>query len=288
MNPRAATLVPSEEVAQSPHGPLQNLVWQGEGPPLILVHGITYGPHCWAALARELGQGFHLVAPALRGHGDSAPAVPYPRMRDFVRDLRFVLRSLGLRDVAIVGHSLGASVALDYAASYPQDVRSLVLIEPPLPPYGDNARGGWAWRRGWMEAIGNRRMGWDSREEALERLLRSPVYQAWDREALDAFLDGETRPQPEGGLQWKWSKEQVLGFLEHERGRRLWALMPRVTASTMVVRAEGSPFFTEKIAQRATNAIHRARLQTFDCGHEVPMERPQVLAQILREFLSGQ
>jgi pimeloyl-ACP methyl ester carboxylesterase len=288
MSSNSSFLMPLEHHVDTPRGRLQFNVWEGNSDPTIFVHGITYGPTVWTAVARELGQGFHLVAPALRGHGDSSPGIPYPRMQDFVWDLRFLVRHLKFRKFSLVGHSLGASVALAYAAKHPKEISKLVLMEPSLPPYGDNTRAGWAWRRGWMTSIRNRPMEWNSRTEALERLLRIPIYQAWDQETLNAFLDGETRLVPSGKLEWKWSKEQVLGFLQHEQGWRLWDMMPMIPMPTLIIRAERTPFFTKKIAEATQARIPKASLQSFDCGHEIPMELPFVLADTLKQFLFDQ
>src|SRR3989442_6782704 len=79
----------------------------------------------------------HLIAPDLRGHGDSAWAVGSTySMIDYVLDLAALLKTLDLFPITIIGHSLGARVALQYAGIYPDRVARLVAIEGLGPPAG--------------------------------------------------------------------------------------------------------------------------------------------------------
>jgi len=105
--------------------------WGNEAaPPLILVHGGL--DHCrnWDAIARALQPHFHVVAPDLRGHGDSewARGSSYS-LADHVYDLARLVRFAGLQDAAIVGHSMGGMVALAYAGTYPAQVSRLGVLD---------------------------------------------------------------------------------------------------------------------------------------------------------------
>ena len=105
-------------------------------PPLLLVHGSRDHCRSWDWTARGLAQEWHVIAPDLRGHGDSdwSPDGTYS-MSAFVYDLAQLLHQLELHPVTIVGHSLGGSVSLRYTGLYPEAVRKLVAIEGlGLPP----------------------------------------------------------------------------------------------------------------------------------------------------------
>ncbi|WP_397419435.1 alpha/beta fold hydrolase [Phenylobacterium sp.] len=99
-------------------------------PPLILVHGGR--DHCrnWDWVAQELRRDYHIIAPDLRGHGDSAysPSGDYS-MSAFVYDLAQLIHQKGFPTVRIVAHSLGGSIALRYAGAFPETVTRLVAIE---------------------------------------------------------------------------------------------------------------------------------------------------------------
>jgi pimeloyl-ACP methyl ester carboxylesterase len=105
--------------------------WGNAGaPPLILVHGGQ--DHCrnWDWVATDLRRDFHIIAPDLRGHGDSAfsPSGDYSMMA-FVYDLAQLVHQLALGPVRMIAHSLGGAIALRYAGVLPDTVEKLVAIE---------------------------------------------------------------------------------------------------------------------------------------------------------------
>jgi pimeloyl-ACP methyl ester carboxylesterase len=122
---------PADRYYESQGLRLHYVDWGNEAaPPLILVHGGL--DHCrnWDAIARELQPHCHVVAPDLRGHGDSewAKGSSYS-LADHVYDLTRLIRGAGLQDAAIVGHSMGGMVALAYAGTYPAQVSRLGVLD---------------------------------------------------------------------------------------------------------------------------------------------------------------
>lgn len=101
----------------------------GDGPPMILLHGLGGGAVNWTLLAPLLGRGHRVVAPDLPGHGRSGKL---PGLRD-LRPCADVIVALAEREdalpAAVVAHSLGGVVALRLAAEHPDAVRALVLVE---------------------------------------------------------------------------------------------------------------------------------------------------------------
>ena len=103
--------------------------WGKPGSPLLLLlHGGGANHHWWDHVAPSLADRFHVVGLDFRGHGDS----DHPEERTagaFHEDLIALVEYLGASEIAIVGHSMGAHVALHHAAEHP-GVRSVVAIEP--------------------------------------------------------------------------------------------------------------------------------------------------------------
>ena len=101
-----------------------------EAPPLILVHGGQ--DHCrnWDWVAQDLKHDYHIIAPDLRGHGDSAysPSGDYG-LGAYVYDLAQLIHQQHLAPVRIIAHSLGGNIALRYSGVYPETVSKLVAIE---------------------------------------------------------------------------------------------------------------------------------------------------------------
>ncbi len=99
-------------------------------PPLILIHGSLDHSRSWDQLARALRTRFHVIAPDLRGHGDSdwATGSSYSQA-DHVYDLTCLVKSEGFEKVTIVGHSMGGMVGLTYTGAYPEKVSRLVVLD---------------------------------------------------------------------------------------------------------------------------------------------------------------
>lgn len=101
-------------------------------PPLLLLHGIGSRAESWLPVADPLSARFRVLALDLRGHGASGRPPTGYGLPDYVADLDRVVRGLGLDRPPIVGHSLGALVALLWAAEHPSRAGRLVAEDPPL------------------------------------------------------------------------------------------------------------------------------------------------------------
>lgn len=99
-------------------------------PPLILVHGGRDHCRSWDWVALAMRDRYHVIAPDLRGHGDSewVNGSGYA-MIDYVYDLAQLVRQQHLAPVTLIGHSLGGRICLEYAGVYPDRVTKLVAIE---------------------------------------------------------------------------------------------------------------------------------------------------------------
>jgi pimeloyl-ACP methyl ester carboxylesterase len=110
--------------------------WGNEqAPPLLLVHGNR--DHCrnWDWVAEALRDRYHIIAPDLRGHGDSQWMVGGNYgLVDYVYDIAQLIHQRGLAPLRVMGHSLGGHVVLQYAGVYPESVVKLVSIEGWGPP----------------------------------------------------------------------------------------------------------------------------------------------------------
>jgi pimeloyl-ACP methyl ester carboxylesterase len=103
-------------------------------PPALLLHGLGVGGSIWQSFARRLLPYLAAIAPDLRGHGQSdAPASGY-RPADYALDLVELIEAELEPPVPVIGHSLGALVALALAELRPDLVSWLVLLDPPLDP----------------------------------------------------------------------------------------------------------------------------------------------------------
>jgi pimeloyl-ACP methyl ester carboxylesterase len=109
----------------------------GKGDPIVLLHGFAETSHMWLPLIAKLSDKHTVIAPDLRGFGQSsAPSDGYTKAA-MAQDIHALVKSLKYDRIRLVGHDIGLMVAYAYAAQYPGEVDRLVLMEAFLPGVGD-------------------------------------------------------------------------------------------------------------------------------------------------------
>ncbi len=104
----------------------------GRGDPLLLLHGWPQTWFEWRRVMPGLAERYTVIAPDLRGLGDSSRPVDGYDLRTLSGDIRRLVGHLGLGAIRLVGHDLGGPVAYAYAAQWPGDVVALAVVEAPL------------------------------------------------------------------------------------------------------------------------------------------------------------
>lgn len=112
--------------------PISATLYDGSGPALVLIHGISSAGEAWWPIIDDLATSFTPVTIDLRGHGNSARPESGYLYGDYIDDLERVLDRLGLDHPLIMGHSLGGLVALWWAARHPDRAAALVIEDSPL------------------------------------------------------------------------------------------------------------------------------------------------------------
>jgi lipase len=105
---------------------------EGDGQPVLAIHGITSSSHSWCAVARALGGEATLIAPDLRGRGRSNELPEPYGIGAHAADMAAVLEHFGLERALVVGHSLGAYIAAQLAVERPDLVRAVLLVDGGL------------------------------------------------------------------------------------------------------------------------------------------------------------
>jgi len=100
----------------------------GEGPPIVLIHGMINSSRHWEAVATRLARSHQVIAPDLIGHGDSATPRGDYSLGAHAASIRDLLATLGVERATIVGHSLGGGVAMQFFYQFPQRTERLVLV----------------------------------------------------------------------------------------------------------------------------------------------------------------
>ena len=286
----AAVLGPISHYFYSQRLKLQYVDWGNpEKPPLLLLHGGRDHCRSWDWVAADLRDSFHIVAPDLRGHGDSAWAVGSTySMIDYVLDLAALLKTLGLSPVMMLGHSLGARVALQYAGIYPDRLAKLVAIEGLGPPVGLNKPPSAVarmlqWVRE-MQALARRHpKTYGSIDEAVTRMREANPHLS-PEQALHLTLTGVIRHE-DGSYSWKFDNfvRAVSPYLFNvDEAREIWA---QITCPVLLVRGSES-WAPDPEAEGHAAAFRQPRIMTVQrAGHWVHHDQLDVFLRGVREFL---
>ena len=115
----------------------------GHGAPVLLLHGYTQTSHMWLPLIADLAKTHTVIAPDLRGAGQSGSPRERLRQEDDGEDVHALVQSLGHKRVTLVGHDIGLMVAYAYAAQFPAEVERIALMDAFLPGVGN-------WKNVWL------------------------------------------------------------------------------------------------------------------------------------------
>jgi pimeloyl-ACP methyl ester carboxylesterase len=105
----------------------------GKGDPLLLIHGFGQNWYMWNRLLPELSKRFTVVAPDLRGVGESEKTNGGYDKKNMAVDMHELMKELGFSQINLAGHDIGLMVAYAYAAQFPDDVKKLALLDALLP-----------------------------------------------------------------------------------------------------------------------------------------------------------
>jgi len=268
--------------------------WGNESAPTaVLVHGGRDHARNWDWVARELRHEWHVVAPDLRGHGDSAWAIGgMYAIADFVLDLANLIKALGPEPVVLIGHSLGGAVSLMYTGIYPERVRKLVAIEGlgPPPALIEKLRGRPPAQRmrEWIEQM--RQLGarqprrYATFEAAAARMREENAFLS-DEQAHHLTIHSVNRNE-DGTWSWKFDN-YVRTFAPYrfdvDDMRALWS---RIECPTLLVRGASS-WASDPLKDGRIAPFAAARLVTIpNAGHWVHHDQLEAFVAAVREFLA--
>lgn len=266
---------PSESVIETHRGSFRALTWQNgaAGETVLFLHGLTAVAEVWGPTVTRLGPGRRFVAIDQRGHGGSPHEGPYT-IGSFVRDTSSVIQALGA-PVHVVGHSMGARVAIVTAARHPQLLRSVVVADIGVEASRRNIRET-------QEGIQRMPVSFADAEEASAFAFRNRTPGAEER----AVFLSRLKAGP-GGLVWRGSPEAMTRIVEAHRSRSYWEEWRDIATPAMFVHGGRSREVSQRIADRmrtANPAVEYVRFE--DAPHNIPLAAPERLGAELERFWS--
>ena len=244
----------------------------GSGAALVLLHGFPFDRSMWRGQAEALGGEFRVVAPDLRGAGETHLGVGGVTMETLAEDVAALLDGLNLGRVVLGGLSMGGYVAFEFFRKFPERVRALVLAD--TRPQTDNEEG----RR--------------AREENARRALQegmAPIVEAM----LPKLLSAGTRER--GGEVLRRVRAMMLGTSPEGAAAALRAmavrrdqtdLLPSINVPTLIVVGSEDAVTPPADAEAMGAKVEGSRLVVVEgAGHLSNVERPEEFNRALVEFL---
>jgi pimeloyl-ACP methyl ester carboxylesterase len=273
---------------------LHFLDWgNAEAPPLLMIHGYRDHGHNWDWVAERLRDDYHIVAPDLRGHGDSqwSTGSAYG-VSEYVYDIAQLIHQQHLAPLSIVAHSLGGIVALRYAGVFPEHVVKLVVVEGTgAPASRAKLRPSPAEQiRAWIESgralAGRMPRRYESLDAAYQRMQEVNPHLS-PEQARHLTIHGANQNE-DGTYSWKFDNYVHDGpalDLPHEDTRALWR---NITSPVLLVVGAESWQRAHVDDEDLTLAFADARREVIeDAGHWVQHDQPENFTGVVRDFLAS-
>lgn len=289
---------------KSPHDPivthhyadlgevLLHYVTAGQGPPLVLIHGWPQTWWEWRHVIPELAKKYSIIAPDMRGLGDSSrPLTGYDKKTVASDIWRLVNEVLGHSTFFLVGHDWGGPTAYALAAAHPEAVKRLVIIDVSIPGCGgDFSQGGRRWHHQFHMT--------PDLPEALTA-GREAIYLSWfyrtfayrpdavSADDLDEYLRTYTQP---GAMRAGFGLYRAMGqdVADNEATVASFKLpMPVLTVAGEVSYPHGRGRGGEAEASLKRVATDVQSVVVPECGHFVPEEAPDALNECLLAFFGN-
>lgn len=267
--------------------------WGNESaPPLLLIHGGR--DHCrnWDWVAERLRDRYHIIAPDLRGHGDSAWAIgaSYGEL-NYVYDIAQLVHQRADEPVTVIGHSLGGSIALLYTGLFPETVKKLVAIEgmggsPQQPqdekPVEERLRD---WIKTRREAAGRVPRKYATLDAAVAR-MREENKHLNEAQARHLTVHGAAQNE-DGTYSWKFDNFMRFGMgvgnIPREDQFRIWSC---ITCPTLLMRGLES-WAADPVADGRAAHLRNARLVDVPgAGHWVHHDQLDIFMREVEAFFA--
>ncbi len=245
---------------------------QGSGPPIVFVHGNASSHATWQPTVEHLKDRYRCITYDLRGHGASEPSHGSYSMDRLIDDLESVRVHCGLGRMRLVGHSLGAMIATEYALRFPELVERLCLLAMPANRSARDREAGMAVIR-------------DVREQGLRGAM-SGLAARWYSDAFVATHPGilERRLEQVIGTDEDVFIAAYLLYLETELGPRL----KDISTPTLVMTGEHATGCGSDTVRFIARQVPDAKLYVFaDMKNGVLTEIPDRVAEKIGAFLSS-
>lgn len=252
------------------------------GRTLLMLHGMGAHGDAWRPVLRDLAGVHRVLCPDHRGHGRSDWSRDGYWLHDYATDARGLLDELGVDEVGVVGHSLGARVAMVLAPMLAERLTSLALLD--TGPEVSRAAAQEALAQGSSK---QQTLGFSSEEKLMASLREEHPDFAEEQLEIRARtlyrLNWAGRLVPRGDPEVFW----LLGRAGLREVDDMWAGLRAAKSPALVLRATKSFLLDEALGRRMAEALPDGRYAELELGHFMHYEDPALIARTLNAFHQG-
>ena len=279
--------LPSSFQARTIHSPEGAEIYVrsgGRGPVVLLLHGYAENSDSWAPLAADLMKDHTVVVPDLRGIGKSSkPAAGYDKKTQ-AKDMRAVVTALGFDKTFVVAHDIGNMVAYAYAATYPDKVERLVVMDAPIPgiePWSEILQNPGVWHFNFHGPDAERLVA--GRERIyLDRIWNDFTGDPGQPDEATRSFFAATYAQP-GGMRAGFA--QFAAFSQDAKDNKVFE-QTKLTMPVMAVGGEKSFGPLQAVIMRHV-AVNVQQEVVAGSGHWLMEERPSYTVALIRRFIDA-
>lgn len=275
-------------------GPAGEICWFEWGvatpdkPSLLLLHATGFHARLWDALVDCLPLDQHVIAPDVRGHGRSFRPDTLGDWMKIGGDVVALVDALGLTGLVVTGHSMGGFCGALLAATRPDRVARLLMVDPVImdPVHYQGAPEALADVS--EHPVARRRNQWDSVDQMIERMASRPPYDAWRPDVLDDYCRFGLLPLPGGGLELACPPALEASVYISSAASDPHSFVGDIACPALVIRAKQSErsgmmdFSNSPTWPGLAETLRFGRdLHWADRSHFIPMEDPLRLATLV-------
>lgn len=267
---------------------MQLAVWERMAETILCVHGISANCRCWDTMAEALAPRYRIIAMDLRGRGLSEKPPAGYSIAHHCRDIRVLLENLGVERAVIMGHSLGALIALAFGAQYPEKVESLILVDGGGKLSAEQTKKVFAGIQPTLDRLGK---VFPSSEAYLDLMKKNPLLQPWSQ-ALETYYLYEIE-EVESGVRSRVQPEHIEEEAENLGNLDVAEFYPQIKCPVLILRAtEGmlAPddiLLPKKVVEKMLQEIPDARCVDLQGSnhYSIVLQPNEARDQAIRSFL---
>ncbi len=278
-------MMPIRQTLSLPDIQLSYLEWNQGQEPLLLLHGLGDHALVWFSLGESLAKEYHIVAPDMRGHGETSKPDRGYTFAEAIADLEALMDRLGWSGAHVVGHSWTGKLALIWARQHPERLRSIILVDPIF-----------VWKMPSLMKVTFpllyrvlpflRGMGpFASYEEAQQQARQLNLYEGWSPLQQQVFQAG-IEQKPDG----RWGSKFVVPARDQifEDVMQIAGLTDPIDIPTLFIQSEKGVNRTEWQLKPYKTYLKNLRIGKVPGNHWPFLVQPEAFNQSVKTFLAEQ